>query len=247
MSKTYFSAKSLAIVAPFRASNDIRYYLSGVHVSAHPNGGVLLAATNGHQLCVVYDPNGKAEAPVIARVTSPLAAAAKSARHGGLVGLQDGRWVVLDRRVVWGRRDASAPDFESWPEEPAKYEAFVQAGRHDIEGLFPLYLKVITTPDRLQPSLTGIINTHYLGRIADAAKLISTQRLACGAYHLTDGKGGGGAIYTRFTMDPNVLIVTMPMRDGGMLDKPAEWLEAARPKDHAKQSGKADAPTTVAA
>jgi hypothetical protein len=50
-----FNASFLAALMPFRAMNDVRYYLGGIHVTPHPDGGALLIATNGHIMMCVYD------------------------------------------------------------------------------------------------------------------------------------------------------------------------------------------------
>lgn len=50
-----FNATFLAALMPFCAKNDVRYYLGGIHVTPHPDGGALLIATNGHMMMCVYD------------------------------------------------------------------------------------------------------------------------------------------------------------------------------------------------
>jgi hypothetical protein len=49
-----------------RSTEDIRYYLNGVYVQPHPNGGVLLVATDGHRLVCIHDETGScSEASIV--------------------------------------------------------------------------------------------------------------------------------------------------------------------------------------
>ncbi len=53
------NSKLFARVALAQSTEETRYYLKGVHVSAHPRGeGVILAATDGHMLIAAHDPTG---------------------------------------------------------------------------------------------------------------------------------------------------------------------------------------------
>jgi hypothetical protein len=53
------NANLFARVAMAQSSDPGRYYIGGVHVSAHPSGtGVILAATDGHMMLVAYDASG---------------------------------------------------------------------------------------------------------------------------------------------------------------------------------------------
>lgn len=82
-----FSARLFHATAMFRATRDIRYYLEGVLFMPHPSGGAMIAATNGHQMCVAYDPTGTAPADRIVSVCPGLEAAAGRFHEG---------WVHMD-------------------------------------------------------------------------------------------------------------------------------------------------------
>jgi hypothetical protein len=59
----HFDASIVAKMAPFVSNEETRYYLRGIHMMADPAGGVRLAATDGHALIVVRDPDGYYNGP----------------------------------------------------------------------------------------------------------------------------------------------------------------------------------------
>ena len=52
-------------------AEEVRYYLTGVHVEPAPGGGALMVATEGRAMLVARDPQGFAPAPAIVRLTMP--------------------------------------------------------------------------------------------------------------------------------------------------------------------------------
>jgi hypothetical protein len=50
------------------STDETLYYLNGVHVEAHPNGGVQMVATDGHMLINMRDPNGFVEGSAIVQL-----------------------------------------------------------------------------------------------------------------------------------------------------------------------------------
>lgn len=52
-------------------TEEIRYYLTGVHVEPVPGGGALMVATDGRAMLVARDPHGFAPAPAIVNLTMP--------------------------------------------------------------------------------------------------------------------------------------------------------------------------------
>ncbi|WP_339774276.1 hypothetical protein [uncultured Thalassospira sp.] len=52
-------AKYFLAAWQFTSTDDTRYYLGGVHIEPHPDGGALLVATNGHILCAIHDETAK--------------------------------------------------------------------------------------------------------------------------------------------------------------------------------------------
>lgn len=55
------SLKLAEVVSRFISREETRYYLNGICFTAHPSGGVLMVATDGHTLGAVHDPDGVIE------------------------------------------------------------------------------------------------------------------------------------------------------------------------------------------
>jgi hypothetical protein len=92
----WVSAKLLAAVAKFAARNEVRYYLEFVRVEPHPKVGVLLIASDGHRMAVVYDQTGRAAEPVAIRpVTFP-----RTRDDETLVHYSEGRAAIAPQRFV---------------------------------------------------------------------------------------------------------------------------------------------------
>ena len=62
------NAKYFALAMLFQSRKDIRYYLNGVFVEPHPDGGVIMAATDGYRLAVFRDENGSIDEARIIRM-----------------------------------------------------------------------------------------------------------------------------------------------------------------------------------
>lgn len=105
----------LAAASLFAAKHDFRYYLQGVMIQPHPDGGAVIYATNGHIAGAFYDPEGFAKHQIIMSTPSaPLLRALKLKRY-----LREFKprscWIAERCAVVtygdWNR-DISAPDEE---------------------------------------------------------------------------------------------------------------------------------------
>lgn len=60
-------AAFIAALLPFVCQEDTRYYLQGINVKPHKEGGIILAATDGHTLGCIWDKNGTANGEYIIR------------------------------------------------------------------------------------------------------------------------------------------------------------------------------------
>lgn len=195
----------VARLLPFKAKIDIRYYLQGISVEKAPDGvgGVYLAATDGHTLAVIHDATGsiEGEEKVIVTVTPACAAAIKTS------GMKRNA-IMKHRFLVKGQRVMIAPGFDS---EGTASEHFIQTGRAIIEGQYPDWRKIIPDFTKLKRgAMTGnAVNPLYIGRIAQ----------------MNGGKYGGGvvmwqedpqkAIVCQVTGVPELIVLVMPMRQGG--------------------------------
>lgn len=57
---------------------ETRYFLNGVHIEPHPDGGALLTATDGHRLVSIYDQDGEASESATVSVTKEFLRLCKS-------------------------------------------------------------------------------------------------------------------------------------------------------------------------
>ena len=211
-----FSLKHLLMAAAFRATNDIRYYLNGVHVMACRDGGVFVVGVDGHTMLVAYDAAGTIEnAPNGVTVTVKpglLAAAAKNKCR------RDG---VDMFAIVEGQRLSVNHDFNS---PQSSLEAFVSPGPCQVEGRFPDVFRVIPRFDKLKPHQAGPMNSEYFARI-DAVNKLCRHGKYNGAIRLwsnsEDDKFKTGAVVVQFDLAPEVLVVIMSMRSFDSLTFPA--------------------------
>ena len=213
-----FSLKHLLMAAAFRAVNDIRYYLNGVHVMACRDGGVFVVGCDGHTMLVAYDAAGTIEnAPNGVTVTVKpglLAAAAKNKCR------RDG---VDMFAIVEGQRLSVNHDFNSPQSSP---EAFLSPGPCQVECRFPDVFRVIPRFDKLKPHQAGPMNSEYFARLDVVNKLCRNSKYN-GAIRLWSSQDDGddkfktGAIVVQFDQAPEVLAVIMPMRSFDSLAFPA--------------------------
>jgi len=212
-----FSLKHLLMAAAFRATNDIRYYLNGVHVMACRDGGVFVAGVDGHTLLCAYDAAGTIEnAPngVILTIKPGLLAAAarnKCRRDG-----------VDMFAIVEGQRLSVNHDFNA---AQSPLEAFVSPGPCQVEGRFPDVFRVIPRFETLKPHMAGPMNSEYFARIDVVNKLARHGKYNGGirlwSSHTDDDVLKTGSIVVQFDLAPEVLAVIMPMRSFDSLAFPA--------------------------
>jgi len=145
---TYHLSVSAALVLstlPFRASNDVRYYLNGVCVQKEPNGGALVMATDGSALVVFHDEDGVAPLETILPISKREAVYLRKGGHvransDGLVWITD-----ADGRAIWIS-----------PEAP-------------IDGKFPNFRPLFSYVSKYTDGLVGNFNPSLLERVRQAA------------------------------------------------------------------------------
>lgn len=186
------SARLFAAVAAFRAKDDIRYYLQGVHIAPAPEG-VYLVATDGHQLAVAHDRHGHAPEPTIMVCSQPLVAAARKHRSGeGHVVLQAGRVRVLSSLIE---------------------ERFVQAGPALMEGNFPDFLAIMVPALGM---LTHGANGCYAARLIERLNKVGRD-LSDKFTGLQHWSTPTHTLFSRFPAEANLMVITMPMHGADLL------------------------------
>lgn len=207
--KLRVSAKLVALVTPFMASNDIRYYLNGISIRAHPDGGAVICATNGHAMAVVHDKAGVCENDVILRIDSRTKAALKA--HSSI----ERELVLLHGRVAVVSGGA---------------EISLQPGEPLIEGLFPQYQKVIPKSDRLQPGLVGDFDSALLELVNESAVIAAPKSRTNRAvtFYTLDGKPETSSV-ARLAAEPSFIVVILPMRGCSQVEPLPLWCATAAP------------------
>jgi hypothetical protein len=193
-------------VAPFMATNDIRYYLNGLLIERAPQGGVYVVATDGHTMGISHDPDGMIEGAdrVIVHVTKPLLTA-KPPKYGRL-----GRSLsepLKNYLLLTGGRLSVATDFGM---ECTNSEAAVQAGHAVIEGNFPDWRRVLPDFDKLKPGLENTVNATLFEKFV-AASHDSGKRVFGTALRLWQVEQGG-VVAVQMPHRPQFLGLVMPMR-----------------------------------
>ena len=207
------TAKYIPLVAPFMATKDMRYYLCGINVRPHKDGGVLIAATNGHVLALAYDREGSVDGEYILHIDQRTVAACSGRKPGLKLTLLNGRMTVMS--------DAE--------------ELCVQAGSPFIEGNYPNYSNVVPASDALKPGLVGGFDSAYIAIIDKVVSVARKSGLALRPAVTFFSVGGSPTLpaVARLTGFDDFLAVLMPMR-GDPIDQPIPlWVAANAPVDDA--------------
>lgn len=123
------------------SNEETRYYLGGVHIEPHPQGGALLVSTDGHRMTVLWDASGSISGgTIIIRPSKELMTAAKNKRGE-------------NRRIVMAEADTVSVELDG-----AKIASFHGLA---IDGTFPDWSKVVPTGPFV-PTKAGF-NARYLG------------------------------------------------------------------------------------
>lgn len=120
------------------STEETRYYLNGVHFEAHPNGGAVMVATDGHRALVAHDPLAECGQTAIVQLPKHALALCKRPK---LVGRRE---LVIDvQNAVATINDIKPADTET-AEPIAEMVAACQA--NVIDGTFPDWRRVVPSP-----------------------------------------------------------------------------------------------------
>lgn len=137
------------------STEETRYYLQGVFIEPMPNGGVTMAATDGHRLLVCFDPSGAAARAAIIRLSKDALKACKPVK-----GDTRRLGVAFDAETatVWARKHEEAPELP----------VAISPGA-EIDGTFPQWRRVVPAIDGPggQP---GFFNSRYLAEMGNAGE-----------------------------------------------------------------------------
>lgn len=140
-----FQAKYLPALAVFMAKCDIRYYLNGISVRPHKEGGVVLAATDGHRMLVIRDINGYCGEEIIFRVVPGMGRFCK--KEGATVAINP----ITQRLTITDKKGE---------------ELFILPGKCIVEGKFPDYAKVLPVFANLKMAVADHVRSNYFAEAA---------------------------------------------------------------------------------
>src|SRR5690554_4169346 len=129
----YFAAAQL-----FAAVSDIRFYLNGVRLEPHPEGGAIIVATDGHTMAVLYDPEGYVREPIIVGgITKGLISACKA--KGNPVRFTRPERLLIGRKcaVVSGHKSQEPDPFDPMALHAEKIE-LIDANYPDWRSALPV-------------------------------------------------------------------------------------------------------------
>ena len=223
-----------------RSDEATRYYLNGVYVAPHEEGGAIIVGTNGHWLVAVHDPRGIVEGTAIVSLNKRMVSDLKAAKndHRSAFGhrtervltVGDGKaMVVLSSVAHTVKMESGSEEVEPRPEvferlsNPDKLVVSAQFSDVTIDGTFPDWKRII--PDDVDSARPlPAIDPKYL---ALAVKAI-TQ----------DSKGPIRFLPSENEMSPVIAVpsnvtlgwsgaaIIMPIRSSSAVSSPTFWKAA---------------------
>jgi len=222
MSLVEVPVEDLLKVLPFRAEQDVRYYLNGILVEP-ADGGAFLVATEGHVLAVVHSPGAHTDKQRILDVSDDMARACRELKSASLAS----KITIEDEKARAIVSDATG-------------EHFIKPGKPFIDGKYPDWRRVIPTVDNLQPGLLSAINGTYLAKLKRSLPKHLTHY---GFQFWHDARDPlTRAAVARSPVMPEMVFVIMPMK----VDKEHVWPDWM-PHEPPKLEEPAPAPTESAA
>jgi len=194
------NANLFARVAMAQSSDPGRYYIGGVHVSAHPRGeGVILAATDGHMMLVAHDAAG----------TPPTAESGLIVNLGkdGLKAAAKGDVVTLDPATGQARVDT----------------AWISPATTIVDGSFPDWRRILPRPANEGEMLTHTAAAFDPNLLQTLGKALSETPKTPGGLRLRATDASNAHMATIANSLP-IFGVVMPIRtpEGG--DTLPAWL-----------------------
>lgn len=202
------SAKLVAVIAPFMAKGDPRPYLNAINVRPHPDGGAVIAATNGYIMGVVHDKLAVCEHEVTLQLQTGIVAACRMHHN-------DVRELVMFKgrlAVVHGEK-----------------EVCIQAGVPVVtESEFPRYELIIPSADRLKPGLHGPFQARFIALLQEAIKALKSpvHPDPINFFHVAGAPRSVGV--ARTAMLKEFVAILMPAADLSPIDSVPGWVHAAQ-------------------
>ena len=165
-------AKHFAAAYLFAGTDETRYYLKGVLVEPHPDGGVLLVATDGHRMVAIKDDEGETNGTWICGAPSEITAVCR--KRAKMLSRAPGH-IHFDETTAYVTALSFCPDKDQKWSDPSKI------GEHHlgiayapaIDGTYPNWRQVYPKSEPSEtPSFTDL-NGGFLADFSRAAKILS--------------------------------------------------------------------------
>ena len=210
----YFAAITL-----FMAKQDVRYYLNGISIEPHPDGGALLVATDGHRMAVLHDPDGWCASQfIVGDISRALLLACKAkARKANPNDLPAALWIAETGSMVACL--PAAPKGETAKHE-APTDAFGPLVRFMcktsvIDGRFPDWRKVANQKRTPVTESFPAVNSAYIYDVSLAQNIIlGTHKYGYRGVNM-EHTGRNGSIVVRVDdveLHDRFFVVIMAMR-----------------------------------
>ena len=214
----------LAAAAQYVSTEDTRFYLNGVFVTPHEvdqaGRGVLMVATDGNCMAVIYDAYGHAPRSAILSFNASDKALKKPVREEGA------RRLMLNDNAAALSTGTPAPVQAYCPDEGTPDKRISPVGYvtvSEIDGSFPDFWRVIPTASADGPSAPYAWNASHFARLTKAARLLG-QKQPMAAFQ--QASASDPALITLASC-PHAVFIHMPLR-AAIYTQPA-WLYP--PKD----------------
>lgn len=164
----------LAAMTCLAAKGDVRYYLNGVCITPHHESGVIIAATNGHLIGAIHDPDGWVGHEIIIPV--PKAAIMKACKFRGTTGpsrkpAAAQAWIAADRIIITDTFVSEPPPVAFGP------GVIAQDVNSIIDGKFPDWRRAMLISGEFDATVMPRLNVEVLQPFLDAARILKPSKV----------------------------------------------------------------------
>ena len=231
-------AKHFAAAYLFTGTSELRYYLQGVLVEPHPDGGVLLVATDGHRMVAIKDDEGETNGTWICSAPSEIVALCRKSVKRFDLAPGDVHFVDTIAYVTAVKFRPGPDKKQEWG-DPSKIDkhhlgiAYAPA----IDGTYPDWRQVYPKSEPTETSSFIDLNGEFLADFSRAAKILSGGMTS--AINICPSGPTDPILINVETMEGNIAGLLMPMRGLGKRQSVPDWIGIkSEPTANAKAKGK---------
>jgi len=215
-------AKRFYAALQFISTEQTRYYLNGVFIEPHKDGGVMMVATNGHYLAAVRDATARIDGTggwICGLPKQPFNTFLKRQYAGTMHFV--GNTAYLTDAVIG--IDARLPDFD-----PTKIteQHLAIAYAPPIDGTFPDWRRIVPQ-DKTKQTDRFAINGRDFDKFTKAIETISENNQA--ALSMSTPPDGSSPIIIQSGNARDFFGIVMPMRDDFVGSFAPDWLNLPAP------------------